>query len=168
MENFNNDPITSRVYKLRDEALQKAAKTVNKYARPRIIAALFEMVVSMVMTLGISIVTMLFDFSVVTTWQFWVKILLLSVCMFLLFRAVVNALFYKTSEREEAVEKRDKYKDLSDKKELDLKDYLVEFNLPISGRRQWPPHSSTVARRIPWMEEPGKLQSMGLLRVRHY
>ena len=29
------------------------------------------------------------------------------------------------------------------------------------------PHSSTVARKIPWMEEPGRLQSMGLLRVRH-
>ena len=29
------------------------------------------------------------------------------------------------------------------------------------------PHSSTVARKIPWMEEPGGLQSMGLLRVRH-
>ena len=29
------------------------------------------------------------------------------------------------------------------------------------------PHSSTVARKIPWMEEPGGLQSMGSLRVRH-
>ena len=29
------------------------------------------------------------------------------------------------------------------------------------------PHSSTVAQKIPWMEEPGRLQSMGLLRVRH-
>ena len=29
------------------------------------------------------------------------------------------------------------------------------------------PHSSTVARIIPWMEEPGELQSMGLLRVGH-
>ena len=29
------------------------------------------------------------------------------------------------------------------------------------------PHSSTVARKIPWMEEPGRLQSMGPLRVRH-
>ena len=29
------------------------------------------------------------------------------------------------------------------------------------------PHSSTVARKIPWMEEPGRLQSMGSLRVRH-
>ena len=30
------------------------------------------------------------------------------------------------------------------------------------------PHSSTLAWKIPWMEEPGRLQSMGSLRVRHY
>ena len=29
------------------------------------------------------------------------------------------------------------------------------------------PHSSTLAWKIPWTEEPGRLQSMGLLRVRH-
>ena len=29
------------------------------------------------------------------------------------------------------------------------------------------PHSSTVAWKIPWMEEPGRLQSMGLLGVGH-
>ena len=29
------------------------------------------------------------------------------------------------------------------------------------------PHSSTLAWKTPWMEEPGGLQSMGLLRVRH-
>ena len=28
-------------------------------------------------------------------------------------------------------------------------------------------HSSTVAWKIPWMEEPGNLQSMGSQRVRH-
>ena len=28
-------------------------------------------------------------------------------------------------------------------------------------------HSSTLAWNIPWMEEPGGLQSMGLLRVGH-
>ena len=28
-------------------------------------------------------------------------------------------------------------------------------------------HSSTLAWKIPWMEEPGRLQSMGLRRVRH-
>ena len=29
------------------------------------------------------------------------------------------------------------------------------------------PHSSTLAREIPWMEEPGRLQSMGSQRVAH-
>ena len=29
------------------------------------------------------------------------------------------------------------------------------------------PYSSTLAWKIPWMEEPGRLQSMGSLRVRH-
>ena len=28
-------------------------------------------------------------------------------------------------------------------------------------------HSSTLAWKIPWMEEPGRLQSMRSLRVRH-
>ena len=30
------------------------------------------------------------------------------------------------------------------------------------------PHSSTLAWKIPWMEEPGRLQSIGSQRVRHY
>ena len=30
------------------------------------------------------------------------------------------------------------------------------------------PHSSTLAWKIPWMEEPGRLQSMGSRRVGHY
>ena len=29
------------------------------------------------------------------------------------------------------------------------------------------PHSSTLALKISWMEEPGRLQSMGSLRVKH-
>ena len=31
----------------------------------------------------------------------------------------------------------------------------------------WAPHSSTLAWKILWTEEPGRLQSMGLLRVGH-
>ena len=37
----------------------------------------------------------------------------------------------------------------------------------LEWRRQWHPYSSTLAWKIPWMEEPGGLQSMGLQRVRH-
>ena len=29
------------------------------------------------------------------------------------------------------------------------------------------PHSSTLVWKIPWMEEPGRLQSMGLQRIGH-
>ena len=29
-------------------------------------------------------------------------------------------------------------------------------------------HSSTLGWKIPWREEPGKLQSLGLQRIRHY
>ena len=34
-----------------------------------------------------------------------------------------------------------------------------------SMERAMAPHSSTLAWKIPWMEEPGRLQSMGLLRA---
>ena len=35
------------------------------------------------------------------------------------------------------------------------------------GEKAMASHSSTVAWKIPWTEEPGRLQSMGSLRVRH-
>ena len=37
----------------------------------------------------------------------------------------------------------------------------------ISTEKAVAPHSSTLAWKIPWTEEPGGLQSMGSLRVRH-
>ena len=36
-----------------------------------------------------------------------------------------------------------------------------------SQEKAMAPHSSTLAWRLPWTEEPGRLQSMGSLRVRH-
>ena len=33
--------------------------------------------------------------------------------------------------------------------------------------KEMAPHSSTLAWKIPWMEEHGRLQSTGLQRVRH-
>ena len=37
----------------------------------------------------------------------------------------------------------------------------------LSPEKAMAPHSSTLAWKIPWTEEPGRLQSMGSLRVRH-
>ena len=43
---------------------------------------------------------------------------------------------------------------------------VAEYFLQISEKAM-APHSSTLAWKIPWMEEPGRLQSMGSLRVGH-
>ena len=39
--------------------------------------------------------------------------------------------------------------------------------MPGGPEKAMAPHSSTLAWKIPWTEEPGRLQSMGLLRVGH-
>ena len=44
-------------------------------------------------------------------------------------------------------------------KELDMTKHILE--------KAMAPHSSTLAWKIPWTEAPGRLQSMGSLRVRH-
>ena len=45
--------------------------------------------------------------------------------------------------------------------------YLFEASPVALTEKAMAPHSSTLAWKIPWMEEPGGLQSMGLLRVGH-
>ena len=48
---------------------------------------------------------------------------------------------------------------------------FCHFEIPskycISMEKAMATHSSTLALKIPWMEEPGRLQSMGLRRVGH-
>ena len=36
-----------------------------------------------------------------------------------------------------------------------------------TGEKAMAPHSSTLAWKIPWAEEPGRLQSMGSHRIGH-
>ena len=62
---------------------------------------------------------------------------------------------------------------------LESRDGYTERSTNISGRsyvsiqygtdpeKAMAPNSSTLAWKIPWMEEPGRLQSMGSLRVGH-
>ena len=48
------------------------------------------------------------------------------------------------------------------------KPYLLNsYNNPLGRNyeKAVAPHSSNLAWKIPWMEEPGRLQSMGVLRV---
>ena len=49
-----------------------------------------------------------------------------------------------------------------------LFNYSKSFHLTrITMEKAMATHSSTLAWKIPWMEEAGRLQSMELLRVRH-
>ena len=41
------------------------------------------------------------------------------------------------------------------------------YSNTIKAEKAMAPHSSTLAWKIPWTEEPGRLQSMGSLRVGH-
>ena len=46
---------------------------------------------------------------------------------------------------------------------------LLDISTPLTmtAEKAMAPHSSTLAWKIPWTEEPGGLQSMGSLRVGH-
>ena len=43
----------------------------------------------------------------------------------------------------------------------------ISYRLLSGSEKAMATHSSTLAWKIPWMEEPGRLQSMGSLRVGH-
>ena len=43
----------------------------------------------------------------------------------------------------------------------------IKRQLLLGTEKAMAPHSSTLAWKIPWMEEPGGLQSMGSLKVGH-
>ena len=45
--------------------------------------------------------------------------------------------------------------------------YLFDSTSTYESEKAMAPHSSTLAWKIPWTEEPGRLQSMGSLRVGH-
>ena len=64
--------------------------------------------------------------------------------------------------------KRNNTNELTQKTERDSQ--IQKINLWLPGERIGEgngTHSSTLVWKIPWMEEPGRLQSMGSLRVGH-
>ena len=52
------------------------------------------------------------------------------------------------------------------KSRTQLSDFTFTFHFH-ALEKEMATHSSVLAWKIPWMEEPGRLQSMGSLRVRH-
>ena len=45
--------------------------------------------------------------------------------------------------------------------------WITEASLAIALEKAMAPHSSTLAWKIPWTEEPGRVQSMGSLGAGH-
>ena len=44
---------------------------------------------------------------------------------------------------------------------------ITSWQIEVGKVEAMAPHSSTLAWKIPWTEEPGRLQSMGLQRISH-
>ena len=50
---------------------------------------------------------------------------------------------------------------------LNCQEFVIEDRKYLEKQKAMAPHSSTLAWKIPWAEEPGELQSMGSRRVGH-
>ena len=50
---------------------------------------------------------------------------------------------------------------------LSFNSFIIKYYYIYTPEKAMAPHSSTLAWNIPWMEEPGRLQSMGSLGVGH-
>ena len=96
-------------------------------------------------------VTHKFDCSLLQSWSVWLTWLLTAVIDL---RKAIILVFYSIRL----------YFHHQSHPQLSIIYALVQ---PLYLEKAMAPHSSTLAWKIPWTEEPGRLQSMGLLRVRH-
>ena len=82
----------------------------------------------------------------------------------------MNAEFQRIARRDEKIFLSDQSKDTEENKRMGKTRDLFKKIRDTKGtfpEKAMTPHSSTLAWKIPWMEEPGGLQSMGSLRVGH-
>lgn len=114
--------------KLINETRDEAVKKVYALATPRTVSSIIQMILSVAFSFGINIVTFGFDFSKLITWEFWVSSACTLAGVIMIFRATVNAVYYKISQRKCVTDAREEYKKLNDTKGLDFKDFLVIYN----------------------------------------
>ena len=81
---------------------------------------------------------------------------------------LANHAFHKFEEAELWIQKAQGRVDLIGIQPLGIITVNIYIRLPCVSEKAMAPHSSTLAWKIPWTEEPGRLQSMGSLRVWHY
>ena len=76
----------------------------------------------------------------------------------------MNAEFQNIARSDKKAFLSDQYKEIE---ENNRRGRLEISSRKFSPEKAMATHSSTLAWKIPWMEEPGRLQSMGSRRVRH-
>ena len=76
----------------------------------------------------------------------------------------MNAKFQSIARRDKKAFLSDQYKEIE---ENNRRGRLEISSRKFSSEKAMATHSSTLAWKIPWTEEPGRLQSMGSLRVGH-
>lgn len=111
-----------------NKATQKAINAALKFARPKQIMAILEIIASIIASIGINLVAFKFDFSCFKDGWFYVSSLCTLAAIILIYRGTINAIYPKTSTRPVVVEAREKYKKLNDNKGLDLEEYLKIYN----------------------------------------
>ena len=116
--------------KLQDinNAKQKAINAALKFARPKQIMAIFEIIAAIIASVGINLVAFQLDFSCFTEAWFYVSSFCTLLAIILIYRGTINAVYPKTANRPVVVEAREKYRSLNDKKGLDLEEYLAVYN----------------------------------------
>lgn len=113
------------VNKTREEALTK----IKAYARPKTIMAIVEIIMCFVVSMGIELISFKFSLDAFKDYHFYVSLFCTTACVLLIYRATINARFYKTETRDIVLEAKKEYKAHNNKKGLDLKDFLNEYNL---------------------------------------
>ena len=89
--------------------------------------------------------------------------LCISNCIYSLFHSQVLSTQAKNENLKQRSANWEGPRDKSNSSSIYANKVLLEHNL----EKAMASHSSTLAWKIPWMEEPGRLQSMGSPRVRH-
>ena len=82
----------------------------------------------------------------------------------------LNAEFQRIARRDKKAILSDQCKEIEENSRMGKTSDLFKKIRDTKGTFQgkaMAPHSSTLAWKIPWMEEPGRLWSMGSLRVGH-
>jgi uncharacterized membrane protein YidH (DUF202 family) len=111
------------------EARSKAIGKVIEYTTPKTISAVIEIVVACMAGFGVSLVSFGFDFSAFKEWSFYMNVIATTICIFMIYRGTINALFGKTEKRESVIKAKERYKELNKQKTLQLKEFLKTFNL---------------------------------------